>query len=318
MTNNKTYYHQFCINNKLPIFFQSWWLDATAGENNWDVVIYKKSNEIFGVLPYFLKKKWGFSFLGIPPFTQHLGPWLIYPKGQKNNTKLSFEKEAFTYLINQLPNASINIVKSHHSIKNILPFVWKDYSSSVKYTYILEDIFQRKDDIFNELSSSTRKNIKKAEKLLKVEESENINVLFTLFQMTFQRQQLKVPYKLENLKKLFDSCKKYNSCKILIAKDGSNNIHSGIFLVWTNKTVYYLMGGSNPNFRNSEAMSLVMWEGIKLASTFAKEFDFEGTMVESIERFIRGFGATQKPYFQLSKIRPKFLKPLIERKYNIR
>ena len=91
MTNNKTYY-QICINHKLPLFFQSWWLDATAGENNWDVVIYKKSNEIFGVLPYFLKK-WGFSFLGIPPFTQHLGPWLIYPKGQKNNTKLSFEKE---------------------------------------------------------------------------------------------------------------------------------------------------------------------------------------------------------------------------------
>ena len=51
---------------------------------------------------------------------------------------------------------------------------------------------------------------------------------------------------------------------------------------------------------------------------YNKEFDFEGTMVESIERFIRGFGATQKPYFQLSKIRPKLLKPLIERKYNIR
>ena len=53
--------------------------------------------------------------------------------------------------------------------------------------------------------------------------------------------------------------------------------------------VYYLIGGSNPNFRNSEAMSLIMWEGIKLASTFAKEFDFEGTMVESIERFIKKY-----------------------------
>ena len=36
------------------------------------------------------------------------------------------------------------------------------------------------------------------------------------------------------------------------------------------------MGGSNPNFRNSE-VELGNGEGIKLASTFAKEFDFEGT-----------------------------------------
>ena len=60
-----------------------------------------------------------------------------------------------------------------------------------------------------------------------------------------------------------------------------------------------------------------MWESIKFASSFAKEFDFEGTMVESIERFIRGFGAIQKPYFQLSKVRPKFLKPLYETRYNL-
>ena len=76
----------------LPIFFQPWWLDATAGKQNWGVAIYEKSNEVFGVLPFFYKNKTIFKFLGLPLFSQHLGPWLIYPKGQKNNTKLAFEK----------------------------------------------------------------------------------------------------------------------------------------------------------------------------------------------------------------------------------
>jgi len=49
----------------------------------------------------------------------------------------------------------------------------------------------------------------------------------------------------------------------------------------------------------------------------ATEFDFEGTMLESIERFIRGFGAVQKPYFQLTKVTPAFLRPIFERRYNI-
>lgn len=83
MNNDKKYYEGFCKNHQLPIFYQPWWLDCLAGENNWDVAIYKKSNEIFGVLPYYQKNKIGFKFLGLPILSQHLGPWLIYPEGQK-------------------------------------------------------------------------------------------------------------------------------------------------------------------------------------------------------------------------------------------
>ena len=317
MTENKTYYEKFCNENELPIFFQPWWLNASAGTRGWDVVIYKKSNQIFGVLPYLLKKKWSFKFLGIPPFTQHLGPWLIYPKGQKNNTKLAFEKEVLSNLINLLPKANINVIKCHHSIQNILPFVWKGYNSSVKYTYRLKELYENEKNIFNNLSSGTRKNIKKADRLLKIEESKNVSELYNLIQMTYERQNIKTPFSDIELQRLFNGCLKNNCCKIFLAKDSDHNIHSGIFLVWTKKTVYYLIGGSNPDYRNSESMSFLMWESIKFASSFVDEFDFEGTMVESIERFIRGFGATQSPYFQLTNVSPKFLKPLYEKRYNL-
>lgn len=317
MEDNKTYYNKFCKKNELPIFFQPWWLDSTAGKNNWGVAIYEKSNEVFGVLPFFFKNKAIFKFLGLPTFSQHLGPWLIYPKGQKNNTKLAFEKEVLTNLINLLPKANVSVLKAHHSIQNILPFVWKGFDSTVKYTYILKDILNNESGLLENLSSGTRKNIKKAQKIVEVIESEDASELFGLIQKTFNRQRMKVPFNEAQLLNLYNSCVKKNSCKILLAKDKQNNIHSGILLIWNNKTVYYLMGGSNPNFRNSEAMSLVMWESIKFASSFAREFDFEGTMVESIERFIRGFGATQHPYFQISKVKPSFLKPLFEKKYNL-
>tara|TARA_B100000780_G_C21094739_1_gene441419 strand:- start:759 stop:1715 length:957 start_codon:yes stop_codon:yes gene_type:complete len=317
LNNDKKYYEDFCKNHQLPIFYQPWWLNCLAGENNWDVAVYRKSNEIFGVLPYYLKNKFGFKFLGLPILSQHLGPWLIYPDGQKNNTKLTFEKEALSFLINQLPKANISVIKLHHSMQNILPFVWNGFRSSVKYTYILKDIYKKESGLLENLSSNTRKNIKKAEKKLQVYESEDVSKLYELLNMTFQRQNLKVPYSKEVLHNLFRTCQSNGACKILMAKDYMGNIHSGILLIWNDKTVYYLVGGSNPLFRNSEAMTLIMWESVKFASSFAKEFDFEGTMVESIERFIRGFGATQHPYFQLSKVKPSFLKPLFEKKYNL-
>ena len=185
MEDNKTYYNKFCKKNELPIFFQPWWLDSTAGKNNWGVAIYEKSNEVFGVLPFFFKNKVIFKFLGLPTFSQHLGPWLIYPKGQKNNTKLAFEKEVLTNLINLLPKANVSVLKAHHSIQNILPFVWKGFDSTVKYTYILKDILNNEAGLLENLSSETRKNIKKDQKIVEVIESEDASELFFFFLKTF-------------------------------------------------------------------------------------------------------------------------------------
>ena len=103
----------------------------------------------------------------------------------------------------------------------------------------------------------------------------------------------------------------------MIATDSDGNIHAAMFLVWSNKTVYYLVGGSNPKYRNSEAMTMLIWKAIEFGSSMSSEFDFEGTMVESIERFIRGFGAEQIPYFQLTKVTPAFLRPIFESRFNI-
>ena len=76
---------------------------------------------------------------------------------------------------------------------------------------------------------------------------------------------------------------------------------SAIYIVWDANSAYYLLGGSDPNFRSSGANSLLLWEAIKFASGVTKRFDFEGSMIEPIERYFRGFGATQKPYLSISK-----------------
>ena len=39
-----------------------------------------------------------------------------------------------------------------------------------------------------------------------------------------------------------------------------------MLLIWDNQSAYYLIGGADTRFRNSEAMSLLMWKSIELAS----------------------------------------------------
>jgi hypothetical protein len=45
------------------------------------------------------------------------------------------------------------------------------------------------------------------------------------------------------------------------------------------------------------ANTLLYWEAIRLASQVSRAFDFEGSMVEPIEHYFRGFGGRQTPYF---------------------
>ena len=93
-----------------------------------------------------------------------------------------------------------------------------------------------------------------------------------------------------------------------MAVDHRHNIHSVAYFIWDNHSVYYLMGGSNPSLRNSGAASLLMWEGIIFAIKNNKQFNFEGSMHEHIERFFRAFGAEQTPYYKISKINSPLIK----------
>lgn len=68
------------------------------------------------------------------------------------------------------------------------------------------------------------------------------------------------------------------------------------------------MGGGDPDLRNSGATSLCIWEAILFASTIVKKFDFEGSMIESIEKFFRAFGASQTPYFEIYKTPSKLIR----------
>jgi hypothetical protein len=52
-------------------------------------------------------------------------------------------------------------------------------------------------------------------------------------------------------------------------------------------------------------MDVVQFESIKFALKNNKKFDFEGSMIENIERYFRSFGSIQKSYFRISKINSK-------------
>lgn len=73
------------------------------------------------------------------------------------------------------------------------------------------------------------------------------------------------------------------------------------FIVWQESSAYYLVGGGNPELKDSGAHSLLPWERIRFSSQYMDVFDLKGSTIQGIERFFRKFRAIQMPYFTITK-----------------
>ena len=302
MNSNKEKYKKLCTEEpSIPIFSQDWWLDATAGSRNWDVALVENRDSIIACMPYVKNKRAGLKISTVPPLTYCLGPWMR-PVPAKQIHCISRQKEVMEKLIEQLPAFDHFKQQWHYSQTNWLPFYWHGFEQTTQYTYVLSLQSDAK-STWHGLHESTRREIRKAMGRggLCVRDDLSVDEFLPLHQKVYERQNLPMPYSEDVVKMLDAACAGRNRRKIFIAEDQHGARHAGVYLIWDDTSAYYLMGGSNPEWRNSGAMSLCMWEAIKFASTTTQRFDFCGSMVKSIERFVRAFGGMQTPYFTISK-----------------
>ncbi len=284
----------------IPLFSQAWWLDALAGEGRWSVALVEKGGQVVASMPYVIHKRFGRIILGHPPLTQTLGPWIREVDG-KQAMRLTEQKKLMQQLIAALPRYDHFCENWHFSQTNWLPFYWAGFAQTTRYTYRLPDLSDQQ-KLWNGLRENIRGDIRKAEGRigLQVRTDLGVDAFVRLNIKTFERQGQDLPYSKDLVARLDDACVEKHARRIFIAEDSQGRAHAGIYLVWDQNSAYYLMGGGDPELRKSGATSLCLWEAIKFASTVTKSFDFEGSMIEPIERFFRAFGAEQTPYFTVS------------------
>ena len=301
-------YRQHCSDEpSIPIFSRDWWLDAVC-EGSWDALMVEKDGRIAASMPICLEPRGPFRYLGHPPLTPSLGPW-IRSSNAKYVTRLAKEKDLMTALIDQLPQYDKFTQKWHRTTTNWLPFHWRGFEQTTLYTYVLDDL-DRLDELWKSVDSRIRREIRKATNRygLEVRDSEDIVGFVDLNVAVFIRQGRTQPYSLVLVRRVVAACQRHGCRKIWIAADDENRIHAAVYIVWDQSSAYYIMGGMDPGLRTTGASSLLLWEAIRHASSVTREFDFEGSMIESIERFFRGFGARQMPYFSVSHTKSRLLR----------
>ncbi len=276
------------------IFEESWWLNAVS-PNEWQEIFIKKDDKVAARWAVPIQKK----KIRMPKLTQTIGFW-IDPYIIENDHYLNEQKNIILELIDKLPskNTVLDLDSKNHYF---LPFIWKGFSVKPCVSYRINDL-SNINAVYARFNKIVKKNIKAGKNKCSVQEIDDISILYELMRKTFQLQKRKYPIKQELLENIYSACKKHNACKLIYAVDNEKNVHSGALFVYDERVCYYLVAGTDPKFRSSGANSLLIWEGIKFASTVSKVFDFEGSMIEGIEHFIRQFNATPTLYYNIRNV----------------
>ncbi|MEO1517217.1 MAG: GNAT family N-acetyltransferase [Bacteroidota bacterium] len=305
-------YRQFCREQEqLPIFLQDWWLDEVCAAGRWQVAICRDAEgKLEAALPYFIHRRWKLPAIVQPPLTPCVGPIfredLSHLKLHKQYSKRDL---AIASLLDQLPGMVYCELPLIPGGQDWMAFHRAGFEQQRAYTYVLEDASDL-NVVFSGFASNVRNYIRRAREQLTVCEHEDIALLHQLLTQTFERQNLRSPLSLDLLQRLDRAARQRGQCRFLIVKNAQEQVHAGVFLVWDRQKMYNLMLGADTQLRAGGAVQLLLWKAIQLASELGLAFDFEGSMLPSVETMFRGFGGRRVGYHRLYRYGNRFWKLL--------
>lgn len=272
------------------IFNKSYWLKTVC--EDFKILVCEENNKILGgvALPNVKSR-----YYKNPKLTPQLGILISnFDENVKYSTKISKEIEITNSIIEGLPKFKMFNYGFSYNFSNFIPFIWSGFQIGTRYTYVIEDLTDL-DKVFNDFQYDVKYLIKKASKNnIVVSNKFSIEDFYEINKKTFDRQNMKMPYTKEFLIKLDNMLKQNNSRQMFFALNDKNEIVAGVYLIYDKNCTYYLMGGADPDYRKLGAQTILVWESIKFASQVSTKFDFEGSVIKSIESSFRQFGGSQK------------------------
>jgi len=281
------------------IFCRSWWLEAVA-PGQFEILVVRRGGRIAAGMPLFYHRKWGLRAIGMPTLTQTLGPLLGPPTSDNYEKRLSGEMELLTQLVAAIPRVALLNVLCHHSLTNWLPFYWAGYQQTTRYTYVIEDLSDP-EAVFARFAPTKRQKVRKAEKLVEVREDLPPADFYSHHAMTMRKRGDTINYSQELFERIHRATAERDAGKTWFAVGAQGRIHSAIFVIFGARSAYYLISAVDPEYRSSDANTLLIKRAIDHVASRTKRFDFEGSMIRGVEGSFRKFGAVQTPYLHLSK-----------------
>jgi hypothetical protein len=262
--------------------------------------IFDNDNKLTGGFYLFRSSIMGIPYYSTPPHTPSIGLFFSNPAKNSSN-RLGVDKEVMTTLSSFFRKNRFSVQRYclPVGITDMQPLIWDKFKVVPYFTYWI-DLKQPEEELWDRISPKLRNNIKKAlSDGVSVKQVTDYSVIEPILKQTFIRQ--KVDLDDVRIKRiLYDFANAENSFAF-VAYQEERSV-SMAFCVFDRDKAYYLFGGVSESQKHEGAGALVLWECIRHAKRIGLPcFDLEGSMIRGVEKFFRGFGGEQKPYFTVNR-----------------
>lgn len=269
----------------------------------WSAIVVKDGEKWEAVMPLNIIQRAGFSASLQPPLVQYWGPAFASDYPDKPYAAYSKKGKALQAILAAMPPK----VKwfSHvfsPAFDYPLPFHWAKYQLHGRITYQL-DLRQGQEALLANMASNTRYDLRKSEEWENhIALRPDIGDLVKLAHANAAAGKPLMPGKAIDM---LSECWKYLQAKGMAYHFSARDEHgaplaSGLFVKFGRRMVY-LSGAQDPNNKPTGLMARMVWKGIETGLEDCDIFDFEGSMIQGVEGFFRGFGASPIPLLHVQK-----------------
>jgi hypothetical protein len=282
------------------IFSKSWWLAQTT-KDQFKICVVEGDGEIFAglPLPYFPT-----GHIRMARLSQSGGLLFKEKKDAKLQKKLTNQKEHTNLIFEFIRDRTKSFdISFHYNYNYWSPLFWLGFKQTTKYTYLIDYSEFDADDHFVSLSKGHKWVVNKASRNdnLSITEISDLELFYREAKKTYARKDISIGYSFEELVRVDAILKERDARKIFAVVDGENNVHAVNYYIYDRNEVYYWLGASDEQHRNSGAHTFLIWHAVKYFSDKTKRFNFGGSMMEDVDKNFRNFGAIPVPYYRIYK-----------------
>lgn len=298
-------YDEFVKTNQLPVFYQSWWLDASCGPSKWSVVFAReKAGSLAAVWPFFSRPRLGglLKTLDKPPFSLFCGPWINPAPGSMNPAKAhSRYHRIFKQLEAQLPQPPLRRAYLPYPIQNSIPAQKTGWKSRNYHSYRLRSDQQTPQQLWQQLDGKVRTDLKHYELAQQqIKPLKNVETLIQLQQKALDYRSSKVGFAHQTLTRLFNSANEQQQAIGWTFRNQQDEAIAAIWLPFDQQSAYLVMAASDPDQRSEyKAMTQLIWHAINYCCENKLIFDFEGSALAGVEEYYRSWGGEVANYQML-------------------
>lgn len=278
------------------IYAYSWYLDCVCQE--WCALV---MDDYEAVMPLIIQKKWGINYCFQPPYSQQHG---IFGRNL-------LDKEVYANFFQAIPK-NIRVLHLQFNAHNWVP----EHLLLRKKLNLVLELIQPYEEIKKRYSTHCKRAVNKSHKntCTLLEGISNKEILDLVRWQNKEKNLGLDELGFSRLERLINQAIQKGVLRSIGVYSPVNHLCSvGLFLK-DGQRLYYLIGASDQMGNEYRGMYRIMDYLISQEAGQNLILDFEGSEIEGIARFFRGFGAEETTYPVVQRVKMGFLNNFIKKR----